>query len=126
MRGQILGLVFCIAAFAMSAAAQTNTFPASGPVGIGTPSPLAELHVNNGTNRDLLIGTDAVQLGTTGMFLGSFNMEQPPMHLFPLLARRSYCMAATSASGQRALSHSSKFRIQAERQNPFRHRIATL
>jgi hypothetical protein len=36
MRRQVKGLAFCIAAFAVSAAAQTNTFPASGNVGIGT------------------------------------------------------------------------------------------
>ena len=45
----------------------------AGYVGIGTTGPLAKLHVNNGTNRDLLSGSDATQLGTTGMFLGSFN-----------------------------------------------------
>jgi hypothetical protein len=45
----------------------------SGNVGIGTTAPLTKFHVNNGTNRDLLIGSDASQLGTSGMFLGSFN-----------------------------------------------------
>ncbi len=35
-------VAICIAAFAMSAAAQTNTFPASGNVGIGTTAPTSE------------------------------------------------------------------------------------
>jgi hypothetical protein len=45
MRRQVKGLAFCIAAFAASVAAQTNTFPASGNVGIGTTSPGAKLVV---------------------------------------------------------------------------------
>jgi hypothetical protein len=46
MHKQMMGLAFCIAAFAMSASAQTtNTFPASGSVGIGTTAPGALLDV---------------------------------------------------------------------------------
>jgi ethanolamine utilization microcompartment shell protein EutS len=44
MRKQMMGLAFCIAVFAMSAAAQ-NTFPASGNVGIGTTAPPSTLSV---------------------------------------------------------------------------------
>jgi hypothetical protein len=40
------GLAFCIAAFAMNTAAQTNTFPATGNVGIGTTTPAYSLDVN--------------------------------------------------------------------------------
>src|SRR5690606_19487334 len=35
--------------------AQTNTFPASGNVGLGTTSPYSKLHVFNSTNQDGLI-----------------------------------------------------------------------
>jgi len=45
MYKQIAGLAFCIAALAMSASAQTNTFPASGNIGIGTTSPTSPLQV---------------------------------------------------------------------------------
>ena len=40
MHKRMMGLAFCIVAFAMNAAAQ-NTFPTSGNVGIGTTSPMA-------------------------------------------------------------------------------------
>jgi hypothetical protein len=42
----MMGLAFCIAAFTVSAAAQSNTFPASGNVGIGTTSPGVPLEVH--------------------------------------------------------------------------------
>jgi hypothetical protein len=45
MKKQFLGIGFLIS-FSVFAQAQTNTFPASGNVGIGTISPLATLHVN--------------------------------------------------------------------------------
>jgi hypothetical protein len=45
----------------------------SGNVGIGTTGPLTKLHVNYGTNRNFLVTTDATQLGTSGMAIGSFN-----------------------------------------------------
>jgi hypothetical protein len=41
MHKKMMGLAFCIVSFAVSSAAQTNTFPASGNVGIGTTSPPA-------------------------------------------------------------------------------------
>src|SRR5688572_6133911 len=41
--------------------AQTNTFPGSGPVGIGTISPTSRLTIDNATARDgILIQGDAV------------------------------------------------------------------
>jgi hypothetical protein len=39
MHKKMAAVAICIAAFALSAAAQTNTFPASGNVGIGTSNP---------------------------------------------------------------------------------------
>jgi hypothetical protein len=85
-----MAAAICIAAFAMSAAAQTGTVPLdagtppsgltnsnitelNGNVGIGTTNPLTKLHVNNGTNRNFLVTTDANQLGTAGTAIGSFN-----------------------------------------------------
>jgi hypothetical protein len=61
MHKQMMGLVFMIAAFAVSAAAQTNTFPPSGNVGIGTTSPVYLLDLSAPTS-------------TSGMFrIGSAN-----------------------------------------------------
>jgi hypothetical protein len=54
-------------------AAPANGAIVQGTVGIGTTMPLAKLHVNDGTNRNFLVVTDATQLGTTGIALGSFN-----------------------------------------------------
>jgi hypothetical protein len=48
MRRWAKGLVLLIVVCAMSAAAQTNTFPASGDVGIGTTSPTVPLQVTGG------------------------------------------------------------------------------
>jgi hypothetical protein len=48
MHKRMRGLAFCIAAFAISAAAQ-NTFPASGNVGIGTMAPGQKLEVDGGS-----------------------------------------------------------------------------
>ena len=44
----LIQTTLCVALFAMSAAAQTNTFPATGDVGIGTTSPIRPLTVNGG------------------------------------------------------------------------------
>jgi hypothetical protein len=46
---------------------------ASGRLGVGTTSPSAKFAVNDGTNRTVLITTDATQLGTSGMCIGGFN-----------------------------------------------------
>jgi hypothetical protein len=45
----------------------------SGNVGIGTASPLTKVHINNGTNRNILITSDATQFGSSGMAVGSFT-----------------------------------------------------
>jgi hypothetical protein len=42
-------------------------------VGLGTASPVTKVHVNDGTNRNVLITTDATQLGSAGMAIGSFT-----------------------------------------------------
>ena len=47
MNKSMAALVICIAGYTMSAVAQTNTFPATGNVGIGTTSPAAVLTVND-------------------------------------------------------------------------------
>lgn len=41
MHKKMMGFAFMIAALATSAIAQTNTFPASGNVGIGTTAPIS-------------------------------------------------------------------------------------
>jgi hypothetical protein len=54
----------------------TNTLfvdAANNRVGIGTASPLTRMHINDGTNRNILISTDATQFGSSGMAVGSFT-----------------------------------------------------
>src|SRR5258708_1487622 len=48
--------------------AQTNTFPSSGNVGIGTTSPLAKFQTHVGTDQNL-----AIDVGATGVRLDAFN-----------------------------------------------------
>ena len=65
MREKMAGMVFCIVAFAISASAQTNTFPTTGDVGIGTTTPGTKLQV---------IGTAAIGENTNGTALiDAFN-----------------------------------------------------
>jgi hypothetical protein len=75
MHRQIVGLAFCIAAFAVSAAAQTNTFPASGNVGIGTTSPGYSLVVNGNAETGNLfpIADNAYSLGFSYQRWSSIN-----------------------------------------------------
>jgi hypothetical protein len=75
MRKQIVGLAFCIAALAMSAAAQTNTFPTTGNVGIGTTSPGYSLVViGNAQTGNLFPLTDnAYNLGFSYQRWSSIN-----------------------------------------------------
>jgi len=42
-------------------------------VGIGTATPAAKLIVRDGTNRNLLVSSDATQLGSAGIAIGSFT-----------------------------------------------------
>ncbi len=42
-------------------------------VGIGTATPAAKLIVRDGTNRNLLVSSDATQLGSTGIAIGGFT-----------------------------------------------------
>lgn len=51
MRMRVMELAFCVAGLSLSAAAQTNTFPASGNVGIGTTTPVVALDVAIGNIR---------------------------------------------------------------------------
>jgi hypothetical protein len=46
---------------------------ANNRVGVGTASPLTRMHINDGTNRNILISTDATQFGSSGMAIGSFT-----------------------------------------------------
>ena len=61
-----MAVACCIMAFAMSAAAQMNTFPASGSVGIGTQEPRSLIDVNGGTgvNQGMRLGS-YWEFGTT-------------------------------------------------------------
>jgi hypothetical protein len=57
-------------------AVDTNTLfvdAANNRVGVGTASPLTRMHINDGTNRNILISTDATQFGSSGMAVGSFT-----------------------------------------------------
>jgi len=42
-------------------------------VGIGTATPAAKLIVRDGSNRNLLVSSDALQLGSTGIAIGGFT-----------------------------------------------------
>jgi hypothetical protein len=64
-------VAICIEAFAMNAAAQTNTFPASGNVGIGTTAPQSQLNVSSlNTNPGPVIFAQE----TVGSINGSFGV----------------------------------------------------
>lgn len=66
MLKQTIGLVFCIAAFALNAVGQTtNIFPANGGVGIGTIKPSANLDVT---------GTQTYQNPTAGDYLLNYSL----------------------------------------------------
>lgn len=72
----VAGSLFCIALFALNATAQTNTFPATGNVGIGTTSPSQALEINN-SNANLLLRVNPTGSPTqsarflTGAFSGN-------------------------------------------------------
>jgi hypothetical protein len=55
MQKRVAGLVVWIAMFGVTAAAQTNTFPASGNVGIGTTTPGYQLEVDQSPSTDVPI-----------------------------------------------------------------------
>jgi hypothetical protein len=65
MRKWAKGSVFLIVVCAMSAAAQTNTFPASGNVGIGTTSPAQNLEVGGNVQVDGTLYGDYFASGTS-------------------------------------------------------------
>lgn len=71
MDRRVTALALCIASFVVSASAQTNTFPASGNVGIGTTSPATALDVVSG-NIDIYAGRNT---GTAT--IGSSNATAP-------------------------------------------------
>jgi len=56
-----------------SNAATLVTILNGGNVGIGTTSPITKLHVNDGSARNFLVTSDALQQGSTGIAIGSFN-----------------------------------------------------
>ena len=69
MHRQMMGLAFCIAAFTVRAAAQSNTFPTSGNVGIGTTNPGATLDVyGNGGSANINVGTNGTLSSGGGVF----------------------------------------------------------
>ena len=47
--------------------------PTNDRVGIGTATPAAKLIVRDGSNRNLLVSSDATQLGSAGIAIGSFT-----------------------------------------------------
>ena len=52
---------------------QRVTLDSSGRLGLGTGSPVGKLQINDGSGRNVIVTTDATQLGTSGMAVGSFN-----------------------------------------------------
>jgi hypothetical protein len=52
---------------------QRVTLDSSGRLGLGTGSPVGKFQVNDGAGRNVIVTTDATQIGTSGMAVGSFN-----------------------------------------------------
>jgi hypothetical protein len=83
MNKRMMGLAFCIAAFTMSAAAQTNTFPASGNVGIGTTAPNTKIEIDATPTNSIVntVGLFNTPTGTTAqgsgvaLIMGYWNTE---------------------------------------------------
>jgi hypothetical protein len=69
MQKKTLWFISYIALLATSSPAQTNTFPTSGNVGIGTTSPVTLLHVRETTNQNILFNQDVNggMLGAAGI-----------------------------------------------------------
>lgn len=61
----------------------------SGNVGIGATTPLGNLHVNAGTDRNFLVTTDATQQGTTGVAFGAFNDNASAYMPFSLVSSKT-------------------------------------
>ena len=57
MRSSLTTLISCFALF--QAICQTNSFPSSGDVGIGTTNPQGKLHVSSGTSGDAILRLEA-------------------------------------------------------------------
>jgi hypothetical protein len=52
---------------------QRVTLDSSGRLGLGTGSPVGKFQINDGSGRNVIVTTDATQIGTSGMAVGSFN-----------------------------------------------------
>lgn len=84
------GVAICIATFATSAVAQTNTFPASGKVGIGTLNPTATLSIHG---ADPFSYIDDIQIvnpvtnnySAAGIEFGYLDSTQQPVETWSLL-----------------------------------------
>jgi len=95
MHKKMIGLACMIAAFAMSAAAQTNTFPTSGNVGIGTTSQGGALDVEsthpimlNGSSWNLYNGGN-VGIGTTNP-VSPLTVTGPTANAVPTVTISAY------------------------------------
>jgi len=86
MRKQIIGLAFCIAAFAVNAAAQTNTFPSSGSTGIGTTGPGSQLEVYGDA------GTGAPIQGPGTLYLDEPTLWEAAELLFSAVSMELYLL----------------------------------
>jgi hypothetical protein len=76
---RMIGLAFCIAAFAVSGVAQTNTFPASGNVGIGATTPGGKLEiVQDGGAGGLTNTTPAVRITGSAGDMVNYHLDILP------------------------------------------------
>ncbi len=97
MHRQMMGLAFCIAAFTVRAAAQSNTFPTSGNVGIGTTNPGATLDVyGNGGSANINVGTNGTL--SSGGEVFKINSNIYPLDL--VSASGNVGIGTTSPQGQ--------------------------
>lgn len=82
MQKTILGLALCVLTFSVNTVAQTNTFPTSGNVGIGTPAPRANLdnggYSANGAIRTVFARQPEGDGSGDGTFLGVTAWETQP------------------------------------------------
>jgi hypothetical protein len=108
MQKKTLWFISYIALLATSSPAQTNTFPTSGNVGIGTTSPVTLLHVRETTNQNILFNQDVNggMLGAAGIVaVNDANSAYVP---FGFYASRYYFVGGNVGIGATSPSQNMK------------------